>query len=43
MIWYVAFIAIFNLGLGYFVGVRMDRARRLAATVGDDAFDHEGI
>jgi hypothetical protein len=43
MVWYVAFIAILNLGIGYMLGVRADRARQRVATVGDDAFDHEGL
>jgi hypothetical protein len=43
MIWYVAFVAILNLGLGYVVGVRAGRSRYQVAAVGDDAFDHEGI
>jgi hypothetical protein len=41
MIWYVAFIAILNLGLGYMLGVRMNRKQ--VVLVGDDAFDHEGL
>jgi hypothetical protein len=43
MIWYVAFIAILNLGLGYMLGVRMDRSRHLAVVAGEDAFDPESI
>jgi hypothetical protein len=41
MIWYVAFIAILNLGLGYFIGVRMNGGRPQAATAGEDTFDGE--
>ncbi|HEX4414613.1 MAG TPA: hypothetical protein VH107_13355 [Lacipirellulaceae bacterium] len=41
MVWYVAFIAVLNLGLGYFIGLRANGSRRLAATVGDEAFDRE--
>jgi hypothetical protein len=43
MVWYVAFIAILNLGLGYMLGVYMDRSRRAALCLTDDAFDHEGL
>lgn len=43
MIWYVAFVAILNLGLGYLLGVHMDRSRHQVAVVGDEAFDHEGL
>jgi hypothetical protein len=43
MIWYVAFIAVLNLGLGYMLGVYMERSRRAAAYLADEAFDHEGL
>jgi hypothetical protein len=39
MIWYVAFIALLNLGLGYFIGLRANGSRHQVAAVGDDTFD----
>jgi hypothetical protein len=43
MVWYVAFIAVLNLGLGYMLGVHMTRSRPHVAGVADEAFDHEGL
>lgn len=42
MIWYVAFIALLNLGLGYFIGLRANGSRPKIAAVGDERFEHEG-
>ncbi len=43
MVWYVAIIALLNLGLGYMLGVYMDRSRHQVVILANEAFDHEGI
>jgi hypothetical protein len=43
MVWYVAFIAILNLGLGYALAVYMERSQRLAAATSDDLLDDDTI
>jgi hypothetical protein len=42
MVWYIAFTALLNLGLGYFLAVYFGAGRpQLAATVGDGFDDDE--
>jgi hypothetical protein len=39
MVWYVAVIAVLNLGLGYALALYMERSRRQAACAADDPID----
>jgi hypothetical protein len=43
MVWYVAIIAVLNLGLGYALALYMESSRRLAVTAGDDSLDDDAI
>jgi len=43
MVWYVAFVAVMNLGLGYFLALYMGGGRPNVAYVADDAFDAEMV
>lgn len=41
MVWYIAAIAVLNLGLGYAFALYMDRAERRAAYASSDFLDDE--
>lgn len=43
MVWYVAVIAVLNLGLGYALALYMERGRKPMTSVGGDALDAEGV
>lgn len=43
MVWYVAIIAVLNLGLGYVLALYMERSRRLAVATNDDLLDDDAI
>ena len=41
MVWYIAFTALLNLGLGYFLAVYFGAGRTQLAAAAGDAFDDE--
>jgi hypothetical protein len=43
MVWYVALVAVVNLGLGYALALYMERSRCLAVAAGDDALDADDV
>ena len=43
MVWYVAVIAVLNLGLGYMLAVYIERSRKLAVATSDDMLDDDAI
>jgi hypothetical protein len=43
MVWYVAVVAVVNLGLGYALARYLERGRKQAAWAADDAFDADDV